>query len=447
MNSFDEYEQSIQQIGELYRLPIVSAKEVGLQRISRLLHELGNPERCFRSVHVTGSSGKGSTTSMVNSILMASGRRTGCFRSPHLYSYRERIAVDDTFISPGDWIHCFHMVWTVVESMRDGRLSGYALGRPSLFEVLFSMAALYFAEQDVDWVAAEVGMGGRLDATNVLQPDVAVVTNVSLDHTEILGKTPQEIAHEKSAIIKPGMHAVTAQEDGEALDVIVRRAHEVWAPLLRIGVDVDFQVESESLRGQQLHLASGGASLTVNLPLAGYFQATNAATAYAVTVALRGRGVDLRDSDVARGLEAARVPGRFEIVSERPLVLLDGAHNPAKALALRDAVLRLDSIKPAVLIFAAMSDKDIHGMAQALAPITWRVIATVAPSAERSASPQAVAAAFDAAGLEVDVMEDPLHALKTAVSLSGLGGSIVVTGSLYLVGYVRHALQAVLSST
>jgi len=224
------YTESIEALDALYHGPIMPATEVGLRRVQYLLRRLGDPQNTFRSIHVAGSSGKGSTTSMIGSILQAAGFRTGYFRSPHLYDYTERINVDGVDIPRAHWVRHLDRVWPIVQDMRDDALPDYDLGRPSFFEVMFVLMALHFDESGVEWAAVETGLGGRLDATNSLLPDVAVVTDISLEHTRVLGNTVAAIATEKAAIIKPRTNAVTAARDPEALAVIEARARAVAAP-------------------------------------------------------------------------------------------------------------------------------------------------------------------------------------------------------------------------
>lgn len=435
------YEDSIRQLEDLYHGPIMPAAQAGLRRIRYLLHRLGDPQTTFRSVHVAGSSGKGSTTSMIGSILQAAGFRTGYFRSPHLYEYTERIDIDGLDIDRDDWADHFERVWPIVEDMRAGTSPDYDLGRPSFFEVLFALMALHFAGSGVEWAAVETGMGGRLDATNSLDSDVAVVTNISLEHTHILGKTVAAIAAEKAAIIKFGAHAVTAARDPEALAVIEARAAEVGAPLLRVGTDIQVRIAREDLQGQDLRI-SGVASLDIHLPLPGTFQAWNAATALAATVALRERGVNIPDTAIRAGLSNVSVPCRLEIVSKAPLVIFDGAHHPA---AIDELVTSLERVIPnqrVVVLFAAMADKDVRRMARRLAGIADTVVLTRAPGTERAKPPAELAEDFGGADIEVMVEDDVQRAWERSQAMANPDDVLLVTGSMYLVGFLRHALAA-----
>jgi dihydrofolate synthase/folylpolyglutamate synthase len=324
--------------------------------------------------------------------------------------------------------------------MSENSMPGYVWGRPSLFEVLFAIMADYFARAGIEWAAVETGLGGRYDATNTLQSDVAVVTNISLEHTQVLGTTVRAIAAEKAAIIKPGAHAVTAARDPEALDVIRARCEEVGAPLLEVGADVHARVLAEDVYGQKLELSGPGQRLTVSLPLAGAFQADNAATAFAAALSLGQRSVDVPAAAIEQGLERVRVPGRFEIEGQDPLIILDGAHNPAGAERLAEDIARLLPARKVVLVVAAMRDKDLNRMAGALGPLSSFTIITRAPGTERAASGPELAEAFTRWTERTVTELNTDRAMERARQEAGTHGVIVVTGSLYLVGHIRAQL-------
>jgi dihydrofolate synthase/folylpolyglutamate synthase len=450
------FHESIEYLEDFYHQPLIPTAKTGLARAAFLLERVRNPHLAFRSIHVTGSCGKGSTTTMIGSILQAAGLRTGYFRSPHLCSYTERIAIDGVEISTDTWEWCFNRLLPTIEAMRANSLPGYCLGRPALFEVLFALMALYFAEEGVEWAAVEAGLGGRLDATNLLPSAVAVITNVSLEHTQVLGDTVAAIAREKAAIIKAGSYAVTASHESEALSIIHQRAAEVGAPLIIVGQDVLVHVGSEQLTGQEIVLFQRDRQpqaadsiaredrrmLRVCLPLGGTFQAENAATAYAAALALQEHGISVSDEAITVGLESVTMPGRFEVISYEPLIILDGAHNPAAATELRKTIMRLVPNRRTVLLFAAMSDKDLSAMARELSQIAATVVATRAPGTGRAADPSALADSFRANGSQVIVEEDAGVALMRARAEVGAQDLLLIAGSLYLVGYVRSLLLA-----
>jgi dihydrofolate synthase/folylpolyglutamate synthase len=434
------YAESLAYLDGLYHKPILPAAQVGLRRITYLLECLGHPERSFRSVHVAGSNGKGSTNAMMASILQAAGFRTGRFSSPHLDTLAERIAVDGALISPLEWERHWRGLGPLVEAMTEGSLPEYALGRPAYFEVLFAMMALHFSASEVEWAAVETGLGGRFDATNTLASDVAVITNISLEHTQVLGRTVREIAGEKAAIIKAGSHAVTAVEDPDPLAIIEASAARAGAPLLRVPGDVEVQVRSRDLEGQTLTLGSPAPPLEITLTSPPEYQTRNAGAAYAATLALRERGVDISDHAIARGFSCVELPGRFEVASRAPLIVLDGAHNPAAARELRQAIDELLPERELVLLFAAMADKDIRAMARALGPSPLRVVVTTVPGADRSATLDSTLAAFAGQGHQVTPEPEPTAAFHLALRAATGDNALVVTGSMYLVGYVRTKL-------
>ncbi|HZU12904.1 MAG TPA: folylpolyglutamate synthase/dihydrofolate synthase family protein [Chloroflexota bacterium] len=428
------YDDSVAYLESLYRLPVRPASDVGLERAAYLLRAVGNPHRAYRSVHVTGSTGKGSTSTMIARIMEASGLETGLFRSPHLVDYTERISIGGTDITQVDWAHHVAELIPVAEHMREST----SWGRPSLFELLFALASLYFAEAAIPWVVAEVGLGGRLDATNLLTSDISVITNVSLEHTQVLGGTTSQIAREKAAIIKPGSTAVTAADDAAALAEIEAAAAGAGAELLRVGRDIEVQ-SMGTLIEPEVRLAFGQERVRATLGARGRFQVVNAATAYGAAVGLRRSGVPLSTEDIRSGLRHGVVPGRFEFIPGRPAVIVDGAHNAAGARALADT---LAGHEPVTVLFAAMADKDLGGMARALAPVVRHIVITSVPDSSRGARPEHVAAAFDGLAPIAAIDDDPERALSRALALAG-DGTLLVTGSLYLVGNVRHRLMGV----
>lgn len=433
------YEESIAYLEEdLYRTPIHPKKDFLSARAAFLLRQVGDPQDSFRSIHVTGSNGKGSTTAMAASILLANGFRAGSFHSPHLQAYTERVRVDGVPISPEDWASHVSDLRPVIERMRSDGYPGYDWGRPSLFEIFFAIAALHFRAHNVSWAAVEAGMGGARDATNTLHSDVAVVTNVSLEHTAILGDTVQEIAREKAAIIKPAGSAVTAADDPAALSVITTRARAVGAPLLTVGRDIVVDTETVDEGVQAVRIDVGEEVHRASLHLVGAFQAVNAATAVGAAVQLRRRGVPISNEAICRGLESTRVAGRFELIPGHPSTLFDGAHNPAAARALAQTICQELTGRRIILVFAVMTDKDAASMVEALAPVASAAIVTRAPGTSRARDPREIAPLFVAAGVPTSVEDDPDAALQMARSLTNEGDVVAVCGSLYLVGWLRR---------
>jgi dihydrofolate synthase/folylpolyglutamate synthase len=412
---------------------------LGLARMRALLGELGDPQAGLHGVLVGGTNGKGSTAAIVASVLAAAGLSTSQSPSPHLQSERERVTVDGRPIGAPQ-------LDALLDEVLRASGPGEAMHGPATeFELFTAAAFLWSARQSVDVVVMEVGLGGRLDATNTWDPEVAAITTVGLDHEAWLGDTIEAIAAEKAAIIKPGGRAVTGAA-GAALSVIEARAREVGAP---VRVCQPVPVASMDLGGLTLRDARLG---TIRLPLLGRHQALNAAVALAIVAALGEAGVaTVPDAAIVRGLAEARWPGRLEPVTYRDqVVLLDGAHNPDGAAALAAAVDELASGLPAgrpVLLLAMMSDKAV---ADVLATLTHsrvlrdaRVVATDVPGSDRSLPAADLAAAWTAAAgrAAATTVEEVDAALDQALAMAAeSGGILLVSGSLYLVGAVRSRL-------
>jgi dihydrofolate synthase/folylpolyglutamate synthase len=433
--------ESFEYLESLYHRPITRASEVGLRRGETLLRLLGDPHRAFPSVHVTGTCGKGSTSTMIGAVLDATGRRTGLFRSPHMENYRERMAIGTQMISVEDWLTVFARVRDAAERMERGEVEGYEMGRISLFEMMWAMAATYFAESRVDFVVAEVGMGGRLDPTNVLASEVAVVTNISLDHTAILGPDEVAIAGEKAQIIKSGSAATSAATQPAVLDLIRERSREVGAPFWHVGTDVSFQIHTHDLGGERISVHTPVRDHPIlEVGLIGGHQVLNAATAVSAIDLLTTRGFDLSEDAIRTGLRAARIPGRFEILEYPPTIVLDGARNVASAEVLAETMRDLFPGRAITLLIGVLGDKDAEGLVQVLAPLARSAIVTQPPYEGRTSKPDRLVRPLRSYLDKVDFDADPASALDRAVEATDRDGIILVTGSLYLVAAVRHEL-------
>lgn len=361
---------------------------------------------------------------MLASILQAAGHRVGLMPKPHLSSYRERIQVDSTPIPEAEFTAALERLLPLLEHLR---------GNPTEFEILTGLALSYLAPR-VDRLVCEVGMGGRLDATNALDLGVAVVTNVSLDHTRHLGDTVEAIAAEKAAIIKPGDSAITACE-GPALGVVERVAADAGVTLWRLGKELSLRSRSLGWDGFSIDVSGPGFDHRgLELPLLGLFQPPNAALAVAASAALGSGGPE----EVAEGLRRTLWPGRLEVVSEGPRVLVDGGHNPAAMERLVESVRALLGDERVVVVFGAMFDKDLDSMLTLLHRLEPRgIVFTVATSAEkRAADPDELRQRFGAG----EVVTPSAAAVERARELAGKDGSVLVCGSIYLVGEVRQHL-------
>jgi dihydrofolate synthase/folylpolyglutamate synthase len=399
--------------------------KLGLERMHALLAELGHPERGRRGVHIAGTNGKGSTSAFLEAILRARGLHVGMMPSPHLSSYTERVRHDGRPISQADFAAGVTALRPHLERVRQ------QLGQPTEFEILTALAVDWLAPRS-DRLVIEVGMGGRLDSTNVLDLGVAVVTNVSLDHVGHLGDTVARIAEEKAGIVKPGSVVITGAT-GEALSAVERSVAAVGAAAVwRLGREL--QVESRSLgwEGSELDLEGPGFSHRgLRLRLLGDFQVGNAALAVAAAHALG----DASEAAVREGVETACWPGRLELCGHR--LLLDGAHNEAGLRSLAGSLRSLIGDAPLVIEFGAMADKDVDAMLAELRLMEpASVVFTAATSAGvRAAPPEELASRW---GSDAEVRQDPQAALLRARQLAGPEGWVVVCGSLYLVGELRR---------
>ncbi|MGD2166229.1 MAG: folylpolyglutamate synthase/dihydrofolate synthase family protein, partial [Anaerolineae bacterium] len=356
---------------ETKRVSRYTPEAFDLSRIERLLTAVGNPEQSFRSVHVAGTKGKGSTSAMIESCLRNAGYRTALYTSPHLHTFRERIRVAGEKIERQEVAALVEELRPLVESM------------PGIttFEVITALGFLHVARSGVELAVVEVGLGGRLDATNVLSPEVAVITSISLDHTYLLGDTLGEVAREKGGIIKPHIATVSAPQRAEAIQVLESISRNRDAPLVEICRDWDYEIGPADDKGQAFAVrrVTGGETPLGGeywIPLLGRHQLENAAAAVATLDLLRQAEFDVSREAVERGLRDVEWPGRMEILSHDPLVVVDCAHNPYSARTLRDALEEWFPDRSWVMVFGASADKDIAGMLEGLVPISEYTIVT-----------------------------------------------------------------------
>jgi len=385
---------------------------LGLERITCLLSNLGNPQQKFKSIHIAGTNGKGSTAAMIASILAEAGYKVGLYTSPHLFDYRERIKINGKDISKKDFQEGLELIKKLdpenefsdpqkskkrINSLfarREPRIYSQVCNQPTIFEVLTAVAFWYFAKKKVDYAVVEVGMGGRLDATNVITPLVSVITNIDYEHTEVLGKTLGKIAAEKAAIIRPGVPVVTAETKPQALGVIKRTAKKQGTVL--VGV-------SGKLRGG--------------------CQALNTACALS---AILVSGIKVSKSAIKRGLQKVNWPGRFQIVSKKPLIMVDGAHNPAGAKALRVMIKEMIPNKFTV-IFGCQQTKDYQNFIKELKPVISNLIIT--KSSHKQAADPVVISKKLKAKLPIHIA----HSISEAILRWDKKTPLLITGSLFLV--------------
>jgi dihydrofolate synthase / folylpolyglutamate synthase len=407
--------------------------KLGLENIATLCAALGNPQNRFLSIHVAGTNGKGSVSAMLAGIMKEHGFRTGLYTSPHLARVEERICIDGAPIPPRRFRGLLERLKATIDGlMAFGRLDYH----PTYFEVLTALAFLEFADRNVDVAVLEVGMGGRFDATNVVRPLVSVITTIAKDHEKHLGSSLEKIAFEKAGIIKPGVPAVCGVRRGDALREIRRVARERGAPLIEVFGPGKI-LEARSIRRGYRFVYKGESGRYAFAPaLAGRHQGTNAAVAIATTEVLSRTWRPLGKAKIIKAIRETRWEGRLETVSQRPLVLLDGAHNAEGAAALA-AHIRETIGRPVVLVFAAMQDKDIHAMTRLLFPLCSTVILTRVPY-KRSATPEELAAAAPAFKGKVLLEPDTRKAVRLALTESRGCTPVVIAGSLFLIGEVKR---------
>jgi dihydrofolate synthase/folylpolyglutamate synthase len=406
----------------------VKTIKLGLERITAVLEALGRPDRAMRLVHVAGTNGKGSVCAMIESGLRAAGMRTGLFTSPHLVEPTERIRVACEPVSTEQFAAAFEVVHGVAQELME---SGAIDGPPTYFETVTAMGFHLFRQVQVEIGVVETGLGGRLDATNAIAPELCVITPIDYDHESWLGSDLRGIAGEKAGILKLGVAAVFARQRAEALERLMEQANA-------LGVEVEHTREWETrevelhARGSRFIAARSGRSLRIECNLAGAHQVENALTAVA---ALSRLGV--REAAIREGIRAARWPGRLEAVAERPEIILDGAHNPAGVRALAAYIEQFYRDRKVWLIYATMRDKSVDEIGETLAPLAAEIVLTTVDS-PRALRPEALRAAFG--DRVVRVAPRLAEALEMVRGEAAEEDAVFITGSLFLVGEARSLL-------
>ena len=397
-----------------------------LRRMDIFLERLGSPHLGRRTVHIAGSKGKGSTSAMIASGLVSAGHRTGLYTSPHLHTLRERIAVDGGPIGEEEFASLAALVRPEVEKVnREG-----AYGELTTFEILTALAFLYFREREAAFQVLEAGLGGRLDATNVVRAEVSVITSISLDHQGVLGDTVARIAAEKAGIIKRGGVVVSAPQVAEAAEVIGEACRRQGAELIVVGEGVTWEGRRADLRGQSLEVEGRRGRYEITIPLLGAHQRENAATAVA---ALEAAGIS--PADITSGLARTRWPGRFEVLGTEPLLVADGAHNGDSARRLGEAVREHLEFERLILIIGTSTDKDVAGIVAGLAPLADEVIAT-STRHPRAADPALLVGEFQRHGITPRTASGVGEAVDEALALAGGKGLVLATGSIFIVAEV-----------
>ena len=404
----------------------IRTAKLGLDRIRTVLDALGRPQNRCRFVHVAGTNGKGSTCAMIESGLRAAGLRTGLFTSPHLAQPTERIRINGEPVDAGRFAAAFDRVHRTVENLID---AGAIDLHTTYFETVTAMAMLIFAEERTDMVVLEVGLGGRLDATNVVRPELCVITPIDFDHEAFLGRDLESIAGEKAGILKPGVPAIFARQRAEVGPILDARAEKVGAPVARTS---GWQIRNLELhpRGSRFAVGQAAPALFIDCPLAGEHQVENA-----VTAALALKSLGIADSSIQAGIARTRWPGRLERVSENPEIILDGAHNPAAARALAAYIARFYGARRVRLVYGAMRDKAVAEVGGILFPLAQEAIVT-APRQARAIAPEALRGVVDHPNLRVAA-----H-LEDALAIPPGDAVTFITGSLFLVAEARAILAS-----
>jgi dihydrofolate synthase/folylpolyglutamate synthase len=414
------YEDSLAYISKLGRFGM----KLGTQRTSAILDRLGNPQRGLKGALIAGTNGKGSTAACLASILQSAGQKVGFMPKPHLVSYTERIQLNGVPISEQDFVRTLEELIPTLDAI------AVEIGPATEFEILTAMALAYLAPQ-VDRLVCEVGLGGRLDATNTLDLGVAVITNVDYDHQKYLGDTIDQIAHEKAAIIKPGDHVITGCE-GVALEIVEEHARRAGSTIWRLGREIRLESSSRGWAGHTLVVSGPGfAHSDLTLPLVGDYQPANAALAVATAEALG----DATDGAIRSGLASTVWPGRLQLIAKNPRVVLDGGHNPSALTKSGAALRRLIGQERLVTVFAMLSERDAVRLLAALRTLDPDAAVFTEPG---SAVGHAIAADQLAAtyGPGAEAVKPALAALQRAQQLAGPHGNVLVCGSLYLVGEI-----------
>lgn len=397
----------------------------GLNSTTNILERLENPHRRLRCIHIAGTNGKGSTAAMVASMLQQHGLKVGLYTSPHLVRFTERFRVNGKEVPVERVLDIFQRIRAVLNGRQP----------PTFFEVVTAMAFLYFAEEQVDWAVIEVGMGGRLDATNVIRPEVCVITNIAMDHQEYLGNTLAAIAREKAGIIKDGIPLVTGAAQPVVKGILKATCYQHDAPLYLYKSDFNIRRHSNGTfhyRGFRTELSN------LRVSLKGAHQVVNAAVALAALEVLeKNRSLDFHPEAVRRGLLRVSWPARLEVLQEKPLIVLDGAHNPQGAEILRDALKHAFSYNRLHLVLGIMEDKDIRGILRRLLPLAESVIFTQ-PRYVRAAKAETLKRLARPYIQKQYVIPDAAAAIEQARLLATPEDLICITGSLYFAGEVKE---------
>lgn len=428
MTPLTEYQQAVEWLFQVRRF----GPERTLEPIIRLAGLLSDPQNSYRSIHITGTNGKGSTSAMIASILRAAGYHVGLFTSPHLERFTERIVVDGEEIHEEDVVRLAKLIRPLVEKLNAEPQRVH----PLFFDIVTAMALKYFEEMKVDFAVLEVGLGGRLDATNIVSPLVSVITNISLEHTQVLGDTVLKIAYEKAGIIKPCSVLITATQDDAVYALFEEKCRSINTEIHRVGGDITFRRLGGDLHSQSFEVNGLKRNYTLKTPLLGGYQLYNAATAVGAIEALSRSNIEISEKAIAHGLAEVSWPGRLEIMQEHPLVVLDSAKDAEATRALSEAVEELPHQK-LLAVVSISSDKNIAEMIQQLAVVADEFIITSHSVMGRAAERIFIGGEVTKHGLPWVSVEKVEDAVNLALAKAGNDDMILVAGSVFVVGEAR----------
>ncbi len=443
--AFSGYDAAVRYLYDRMNIERMNARHVDpkvfkLDRMRALLEAMGNPHEGVKFVHIAGTNGKGSICAMTTAALRGCGYAVGLYTSPHLVDLRERIQINGQMISHASFTDLMGRAADAASTLSP------KLGEPTFFELVTAVGFAHFADEAVDIAVIEVGLGGKLDSTNVITPEVAAVASISLDHTQFLGNTPAEIARQKAGIFKKGVPALTFDQDAAVIEAMREVATAAGAPFQVVGKDIEFSSRFENSEQLGKHTRVGLSTAKnlyehVPVPLPGEHQALNCGLALAIIDKLSERGFDLPASKVVLGLEETKIPGRMELIWNQPKVMVDGAHNPAALSALSKNIGAHVTYDSLIMIFGCAADKDIDKMLHSVAHTGDKVIFTKVKGNTRAADPADLAKRFsDQSGKMCQTADSLEEALSLAKRAAGRDDLVLITGSFYLVGEAKKLL-------
>lgn len=406
---------------------------LGLERTEKILELIGNPHVGLRCIHIAGTNGKGSTSAMMNSILINAGYKVGMYTSPFLEEFEERIQINNQNIPKDDLAEVVTMVSKAVKKVIE-----LGFDHPTEFEIITCAMFLYFKLKEVDYAVIEVGLGGRLDSTNVIKPILSIITSISMDHTNILGETLSEIAYEKAGIIKPGVPVVCAKQHKEAENIIVSKCNELNCELINVTHGAEMIRMEDNC--QIVQLKTSKTTYSFKLSLLGKYQLLNCANAVTASEKLSSLGLNIVIKDIKTAMETVRWIGRLEILKKEPLVVIDGAHNIDGIRLLRESIDTYFKFRKLILIIGILKDKQVEDMVSIITPLAEKVI-TVTPNSFRAEASKELSEIVEKYNDKTEACIDYEDAYKKALAYSEKEDMILVSGSLYMIGDMRRIIR------